>query len=178
MTGLRKLRVGIAVDDVGEELKRQLLARLQDHPCIESLRDYSYTFDDEAGMAYPTAALTTTEVVKRDEVDRAVLICGTGIGMCITANKVLGARAAVGHESYWVERSIRSNNCQVLALGSRIVAPTLACRLLDEWLGYDFDEQTPSAAKLHLLDQLEQELQIDRPSHRESEETQDLHPER
>jgi len=153
---LTRLRLGIGADDVGEELKRLLMFLLQDHPRHVSLDDYSYA--DTA--LYPTVAIGVAEAIRRGDIDRAVLICGTGIGMCIAANKVPGVRAAVGHDSYSVERSIKSNNCQVLALGSRIVAPTLAYRLVDEWLRYDFDIGTPSDTKLQLLDEFEQR-QID-----------------
>ena len=87
--------------------------------------------------------------------DRGLLICGTGIGMAITANKVPGIRATVAHDSYSVERSVLSNNCQVLTLGARVIGPELAARLVDEWLTYTFDDASPSAARVALIDRYE-----------------------
>jgi ribose 5-phosphate isomerase B len=78
----------------------------------------------------------------------AVLICGTGIGMAISANKVANVRAAVCHDSYSAERSIRSNNCQVLAFGTRVVGVELARKILSEWLDHEFDPTSASAAKV------------------------------
>lgn len=69
-----------------------------------------------------------------------VLICGTGLGVAISANKVSGIRAVTAHDSFSVERSILSNNAQVLCLGARVIGVELARRLVKEWLGYTFDE--------------------------------------
>lgn len=69
----------------------------------------------------------------------AVLICGTGLGVAISANKVKGIRAVTAHDSFSVERSVLSNNAQVLCLGARVIGLELARRLVMEWLGYTFD---------------------------------------
>lgn len=68
-----------------------------------------------------------------------VLICGTGLGVAISANKVKGIRAVTAHDSFSVERSILSNDAQVLCLGARVIGVELARRLVKEWLGYQFD---------------------------------------
>ena len=88
--------------------------------------------------------------------DRAVLICGTGLGMAITANKVPGIRAVTAHDSYSIERSVLSNDAQILALGSRVIGLELARRLVGEWLGYRFDVHSLSAAKVELISRYEQ----------------------
>jgi ribose 5-phosphate isomerase B len=69
----------------------------------------------------------------------AVLICGTGLGVAISANKVHGIRAVTAHDSFSVERAILSNDAQVLCLGARVIGIELARRLAKEWLGYTFD---------------------------------------
>ena len=84
-------------------------------------------------------------------MDRAVLVCGTGIGVAIAANKVPGVRATVAHDSFSVERSILSNDCQVLTLGQRVIGLQLARRLVREWLGYTFDPTTPSNDKVAVI---------------------------
>lgn len=68
-----------------------------------------------------------------------MLICGTGLGVAISANKVKGIRAVTAHDSFSVERSILSNDAQVLCLGARVIGIELARRLAKEWLGYTFD---------------------------------------
>jgi ribose 5-phosphate isomerase B len=100
---------------------------------------------------YPTVAQSAGEAVAAKRIDRAILVCGTGLGVCITANKVPGVRAAVAHESYSLERSILSNNCQVVCFGSRIIAAESAVRLVDEWLNLEFDPTSRSAAKVQLI---------------------------
>ena len=86
--------------------------------------------------------------ISAGEADRAILVCGTGIGVAIAANKVPGIRATVAHDSFSVERSILSNDCQVLTLGQRVIGLQLARRLAKEWLGYVFDPSSPSNAKV------------------------------
>jgi ribose 5-phosphate isomerase B len=79
--------------------------------------------------------------------------------MSISANKVPGVRAAVVHDGYSAERSVLSNNCQVMTLGSRIIAEVSALRLVNEWLGYEFDPASPSAAKLQVIEDYETALE-------------------
>ena len=82
------------------------------------------------------------------EADRAILVCDTGIGVAIAANKVPGIRATVAHDSFSIERSILSNDCQILTLGQRVIGLQLARLLAREWLGYVFDPSTLSGAKV------------------------------
>ena len=89
-------------------------------------------------------AIAAAEKIAAGEADRAILICGTGIGVAIAANKVPGIRATVAHDSFSVERSILSNDCQVLTLGQRVIGLQLARRLAKEWLGYEFDPTSHS----------------------------------
>lgn len=81
---------------------------------------------------------------------RGVLICGTGIGMSITANKFRGIRAAVCHDSYSAERSVLSNNCNVLCMGARVIGPELARKIVSEWIGLEFKDggSTPKVAEI------------------------------
>lgn len=81
-------------------------------------------------------------------------MCGTGIGMAITANKVPGIRAAVAHDIFSLERMIKSNNCQVLCMGARIIAPQSAQLLIDRWLEIDFVDG-PSTPKVERIMEIE-----------------------
>lgn len=104
---------------------------------------------------YPTRAAAAARLVAEGKADRALLICGTGLGVAIAANKVKGIRAVTAHDSFSVERSILSNNAQVLCMGERVVGLELARRLAKEWLGYEFDHQSASAKKVAEIDELE-----------------------
>ena len=90
--------------------------------------------EDLEGSSYPSVAIEAGKRISAGEADRAILVCGTGIGVAIAANKVPGIRATVAHDSFSVERSILSNDCQVLTLGQRMIGIQLARRLAREWL--------------------------------------------
>ena len=97
---------------------------------------------------YPRVAGTAARMVARGAVDRALLICGTGLGVADRGEQ--GARRAGGHahDSYSVERSVLSNNAQVLTMGARVIGIELAKKLADEWLNHRFDESSASAPKV------------------------------
>ena len=107
--------------------------------------------------AYPHVAVAAAKLVANGTVDRAVLICGTGLGVAISANKVPGVRAVTAHDGYSVERAVLSNNAQVLCMGERVVGLELARRLVSEWLGYVFDEKSGSAEKVQAIEAYEKE---------------------
>ena len=106
--------------------------------------------------AYPHIAAAAAKLVASGECDRAVLICGTGLGVAIAANKIKGIRAVTAHDSFSVERAVLSNNAQVLCMGERVVGLELARRLAREWLGYVFDETSASAAKVAVIHEYEE----------------------
>ena len=105
------------------------------------------TQGDLDASSYPSVAIAAGEKITAGEADRAILVCGTGIGVAIAANKVPGIRATVAHDSFSVERSILSNDCQILTLGQRVIGLQLARRLAKEWLGYVFDPTSPSGPR-------------------------------
>ncbi|ATL86227.1 ribose 5-phosphate isomerase [Streptomyces malaysiensis subsp. malaysiensis] len=84
-------------------------------------------------------------------VDRALLVCHTGLGMAIAANKVPGIRAVTAHDSLSVRASVESNNAQVLALGQGVIGLTAARRLAAEWLTYRFEATSTTAAKVDAI---------------------------
>ena len=98
---------------------------------------------------------TAAELVAAGEADRALLVCGTGLGVAIAANKVPGIRAVTAHDSFSVERSVLSNNAQVLTFGQRVIGLELARRLAREWLTYRFDATSASAEKVRVLSDYE-----------------------
>jgi ribose 5-phosphate isomerase B len=144
------ITVQLGCDEAGYDLKKYLLDRLAADPRVLGVVDKGVGSATDS-TAYPEVGLTVAEGVARGDSDRAILICGTGIGMAISANKVPGIRATTAHDVYSVERSILSNNCQVLALGARVVAPELAWALVDRWLDLEFDSASASAEKVQII---------------------------
>ncbi len=147
------LRIVIGSDDAGYDYKTVLKADLEVSPLVSGVVDVGV--DADGHTAYPRVAIRAAELVASGEADRALLVCGTGLGVAISANKVPGVRAVVAHDSYSVERGILSNDAQVLCLGQRVVGIELARRLVREWLGYRFDPQSASAAKVAVIEQYE-----------------------
>lgn len=144
------LRIVVGADDAGYEYKEALKADLEADPLVVSVEDVGV--DAEGRTAYPLVAHAAARRVAEGAADRALLVCGTGLGMAIAANKVPGIRAVTAHDSFSVERSILSNDAHVLALGQRVIGLELARRLVREWLGYHFDTSSPSAAKVELIE--------------------------
>ena len=140
------LRIVVGSDDAGFDYKEILKADLEGNDLVASVIDVGVNAD--GGTNYPTIAIAAAEMVARGEADRALLVCGTGLGVAIAANKVTGIRAVTAHDSYSVERAVLSNNAQVLTMGQRVVGIELARRLAREWLTYTFDESSASNDKV------------------------------
>ena len=143
-------RIVVGSDDAGLEYKEQLKRDLEQDPRVAAVIDVGVGTDDHT--AYPLVAASAARLVQADEADRALLICGTGLGVAIAANKLAGVRAVTAHDSYSVERSVLSNDAQVLCMGQRVVGLELARRLVREWLDYRFDPTSPSAAKVAAIE--------------------------
>ena len=146
-------RIVVGSDDAGFEYKEILKADLESSDLVASVVDVGVDADQHT--PYPSVAIAAAEMVARGEADRALLVCGTGLGVAISANKVAGIRAVTASEGYSVERSVLSNNAQVLCFGQRVIGIELARRLAREWLTYRFDESSASAEKVAVLTEYE-----------------------
>ena len=144
MTG--KLRIVVGCDEAGFEYKETLKKDLAAHGLVADVIDVGVGADGHT--AYPHIAVEAARMVADGAADRALLVCGTGLGVAIAANKVKGIRAVTAHDSFSVERAVLSNNAQVLCMGQRVVGLELARRLAREWVGYTFDEGSASAEKV------------------------------
>jgi ribose 5-phosphate isomerase B len=129
------MKIAIGSDEAGYELKELVRRYLVD--LKHDVEDFG-TFDDRP-VPYPDIAFAVAEQVAAGRFQRAILICGTGIGMSICANKVPGVRAAQAHDTYSAERARKSNDAQVLALGARVVGPELAKSIVKAWLESEFE---------------------------------------
>jgi ribose 5-phosphate isomerase B len=148
-----RLRIVVGSDDAGYRYKEVLKADLEQSEFVASVVDVGV--DADGHTPYPQVAIEAAELVRRGEADRAVLVCGTGLGVAISANKVPGVRAVTAHDSFSVERSVLSNDAQVLCLGQRVIGIELARRLVREWLGYRFDPTSASAEKVAVIGRYE-----------------------
>jgi len=147
------LRVVVGSDDAGYEYKEALKGDLRADDRVVEVTDVGVGTDENT--AYPHVAVAAARLVAEGKADRALLVCGTGLGVAISANKVPGIRAVTAHDSFSVERSVLSNNAQVLCFGQRVIGLELARRLAREWLSYEFDPESPSASKVEAIDQYE-----------------------
>ncbi|MBC1775181.1 ribose 5-phosphate isomerase B [Listeria seeligeri] len=145
------MKIAIGCDEMGFELKQVLIARLKEKN-IE-FTDFG-SFENEK-VLYPSIAEKVALEVKNNDYDRGILICGTGIGMAITANKIHGIRAAQIHDSYSAERARKSNDAHIMTMGALVIGPSLAVSLLDAWLDSDFSGGR-SQAKVDLMEEIDQ----------------------
>lgn len=117
------------------------------------LTELGYDWEDYGSddVIYANVALEVSEDVVAGKHYRGILICGTGIGVCIAANKVKGARAALCSDVYSTERSIKSNDANIMTLGSLVTGPALAKALVKTWLEAEFDATSPSSPKVQRI---------------------------
>lgn len=130
------MKVGFACDHTGFELKKELMEHLagKGYECV----DYNAP-EDLNGVDYPVPGRKLGEAVARGEVEKGVLICGTGIGISLAANKVPGIRAAVCSEPLSASLAARHNNAQIISMGARIVGAEMAKAIVDAFFGAAFE---------------------------------------
>ena len=132
---MENLRIAIGSDHGGYEYKEQIVGHLKEkgYECVD-VGTYSTDSCD-----YPVIARTVTTKITTGEADRGILICGTGIGMSIVANKVKGIRAALCGDTFSARASRAHNNSNVLCLGERVIGINLAMDIVDIWLESKFE---------------------------------------
>lgn len=145
------MRVAIASDHAGLHLKQLLL------PTLDAL---GFEYEDfgcfnEQSVDYPDYGRNVAEAVARGDFERGVLVCGTGLGMAITANKVPGVRAVTAHDVFSAKMSRMHNDANILTMGERVVGSGLAAMVLEAWLTTNF-EGGRHAARLAKVSEIEQ----------------------
>ena len=125
-----KLRVALGADHGGFLLKQELVSRLQVNYEILDLGADSYQPDDD----YPDFVVPVTKMVVSGEARRGILVCGSGVGACIAANKVPGIRAGLCHDVYSAHQGVEHDDMNVLCLGAQVVGVELATELVTAFL--------------------------------------------
>jgi ribose 5-phosphate isomerase B len=146
-----KKTVLLGCDEAALQLKETIKAHLE----AQGVTVIDYGVHTTDPVDYPDIALTVAKDVAAKKSDRAILICGTGIGMAITANKVPGVYAAQAHDTFSAERARKSNNAQVLTMGARVIGPELAKMIVDAWMRSEF-AGGGSARKVEKIQKIEQ----------------------
>ncbi len=142
------MKIALGGDSAGKPLVDVIEAHLKakgEHE-IANLSEPGFYADLSANVAH---------AVIDGKADRAILCCGTGIGVCISANKVPGIRAALTHDTYSAERAAKSNNAQIITMGARVIGPELAKAIVDTWLASEFDPHGSSAGNVDAINRLD-----------------------
>lgn len=141
------MKIAIGCDHAGFALKDTVLQvlRAQKHTVIDCGTGSCERVD------FPDFAFAAAQKVANHEADRAILICGSGIGMCIAANKVKGIRASVCHDAYSAHQAVEHDNLNVLCLGARIIGPALAEELVKQFLSATFKTGTRHEERLQKI---------------------------
>jgi ribose 5-phosphate isomerase B len=150
------MKLVIGCDNAAVELKNAIKEYMLERRNIE-LIDVGVV-DSNDTTYYPNIVKQAVELIKDEdsEIEHGILICGTGIGMALTANKFKGIRAAVCHDVYSAERAKLSNNANVLAMGARVIAIELAKKIVDVWLDNEYTGGR-SVPKVDLINEIENE---------------------
>jgi ribose 5-phosphate isomerase B len=149
------MRVAVDSDDAGIELKRIVVEHL--HSMGADVEDLNLLASRK--VDYPDIGYNLALRVARREFDRGILICGTGLGMAMIANKVEGVYAGVCHDVYSAERLRKSNDAQIITMGARVIGFELAKTILSAWLHSEFEpaRSGPKVARMRELEQLERQ---------------------
>ena len=142
------MKIALGADSVGKSLLDVIATHLAKR------QDVTVSDLSEPGF-YADIAAKVGRAVLAGECDRAILFCGTGIGMSISANKTPGVRAALTHDAYSAERAAKSNDAQIITMGARVIGSELAKFIVDVWLASVFDPEGPSAANVAAINRLD-----------------------
>jgi D-erythrulose 4-phosphate isomerase len=142
------MKIALGADSAGKPLLDVIEAHLK------TRTNLTVTNMSEQGF-YADLSGKVARAVKKGEHDRAILVCGTGIGVCISANKVPGIRAALTHDTYSAGKAATSNNAQIITMGARVIGPELAKAIVDTWLASVFDPKGASAANVEAINKLD-----------------------
>ncbi len=140
--------IAVGSDHGGYELKQELMEHLKKR----GIEYKDYGCYNGASCDYPVYARKVAEAIVSGECDKGILICGTGIGISIAANKVKGIRAALCHDTFSAQATREHNNANILAMGARVVGPGLALKIADTFLDTEFSNDERHIRRINLIE--------------------------
>ncbi len=145
------MKIALGCDEAG----LPLMDVLREYLVKQNIDVHDFGVHSTDPVDYPDVAEAASKAVADGECERAILVCGTGIGMSITANKVPGVRAALCHDTYSAERARKSNDAQVITMGARVIGTELAKKIIEVWLESDFagGNSTRKVDKMNAVDE-------------------------
>lgn len=147
------MKLVLAADSAGKSLLDAVAAHLAKQGEHEIV-DLSVPADGSV-ETYAVMTDRAAKAILDGRAERGIFCCGTGIGVCISANKIPGIRAALTHDTYSASRAALSNDAQIITMGGRVIGPELAKSIVDTWLSSHFDPASPSAANVQAIDDLD-----------------------
>ena len=142
------MKIAVGCDPNAKEFKNQIMEYLQE----TGYEAVDFGSDDPI---YATVAAKVAETVAAGECDRGILLCGTGIGMCLAANKIKGAYAALVNNVFQAQRAVLSNNANIITMGSQVTGIEVAKMMVREYLTHSFDPESRSGSKVRRIVELE-----------------------
>jgi ribose 5-phosphate isomerase B len=145
------MRVAIGADHAGYQLKKDVIDILHDagHEVLD------FGTNGPAPVDYPDYARLVCTAVRSGDADRGILLCGSGAGVTVAANKMRGIRAALCHDAYTAHQSVEHDNVNVMCMGTRVIGPELAFDLLRAWLAASFSGAERHRRRLAKIDEIE-----------------------
>jgi len=150
------MRVAVAFDHRGVHLRNAVFDALSDHEVLDLGTD-----TDAVRIDYPDKALEVGEAIQRGDAERAILVCGSGVGASVAACKVTGIRAAICHDGYSAHQGVEHDDMNVLCLGSEVVGPSLARELVTAFVKAKFDGGERYVRRLQKVAAMEKEMKRD-----------------
>ena len=147
------MKVAVAGDHAGYSLKQWLAAELKK----DGYDIVDLGAQDETPSDYPDFARALGNAVSSREIERGILICGSGIGACVAANKIRGIRAGLAHDTYSGHQGVEHDDMNVLCLGSRVIGPAPALEIARAFLGAKFTNEERHARRLKKVLDMERE---------------------
>jgi len=147
------MKISIGADHAGYEMKRELIEFLE--PLGHTVHDVG-TFEPDKPDDYPDYARLVAEDVRSGQAERGILVCGSGVGVSIAANKFKGIRAAMCHDHYSAHQGVEHDDMNVLVLGARIIGPMLAQDAVTAFLGAKFSQEERHVRRVNKVKGIEQ----------------------
>ena len=147
------MKIAVAGDSAGEPLVKVLAEYLAQNPDYE-VSDVSLSADGPDAF-YANMSDRVASAVMDGTYDKAILCCGTGIGVCMSVNKIPGIRAAQTHDTYSAGKAATSNNAHIITMGARVIGPELAKDIADAFLSASFDPNGKSAGNVNAINEVD-----------------------